>query len=76
VLERAAQSGMSAEEVLDQAFALIHEQYRNADWLLVDKEAVAAQIATGFEQAVRGELTDGDHAVHILKERRAKHRLA
>ena len=27
VLDRAAQSGMSPEDVLDQAFAVIHEQY-------------------------------------------------
>jgi hypothetical protein len=33
ILERAAKSGMSPEEVLDQAFAIIREQYRNGDWM-------------------------------------------
>jgi len=51
VLERAAQSGMSPEDVLDQAFAVIHEQYRNDDWLLADKKAIAAQIEEGFAQS-------------------------
>ena len=51
VLERAAQSGMSPEDVLDQAFAVIHEQYRNDDWLVADKEPIAAQIEEGFAQS-------------------------
>jgi hypothetical protein len=33
VLDRAAQSGMTPEDVLDQAFAVIGEQYRNDDWM-------------------------------------------
>jgi len=33
LLDRAAGSGMSAEEVLDQAFAVLHEQYRNEKWM-------------------------------------------
>jgi len=41
---------MSPDEVLDQAFALIQEQYRNGDWMLADKEAIAAQIEEGFGQ--------------------------
>ena len=39
VLDRAAKSGMSPEEVLDQAFAVIHKQYRNEDWMLAGREA-------------------------------------
>jgi len=58
VLERAAESGMSPEDVLDQAFALIHEQFRSDDWLLADKQATAAHIEEGFAQAERGELVD------------------
>jgi predicted transcriptional regulator len=58
--------------VLDQAFAVIHEQYRNEDWMLADKEAIAAQIAEGFAQAERGELVDAEQAIRILQDRRAK----
>ena len=76
VLDRAAQSGMSPEEVLDQAFAVIHEQYRDEDWMLADKEAIAAQIAEGFAQAERGELVDAEQAIRILQNRRSKRQIA
>jgi predicted transcriptional regulator len=76
VLDRAARSGMSPDEVLDQAFAVIQEQYRNEDWLLADKEAITAQIAEGFAQAERGDLVDAEQAAAILQERRAKRRIA
>ncbi len=76
VLNRAALSGMSPEEVLDQAFAVIQEQYRNRDWLLTDKEAIAAQIEEGFTQAERGELVDAEQAIHIIQNRRANRRIA
>ena len=76
VLDRAALSGMSPEDVLDQAFAVIQEQYRNDDWMLADREAIGAQIAEGFAQAERGELVDPDEAMRILEERRAKRRIA
>jgi predicted transcriptional regulator len=72
VLDRAARSGMSPEEVLDQAFAVIREQFGNEDWLLADKDAVAAQIEEGFAQAERGELVDSEQVAGILQERRAK----
>lgn len=68
VLDQAARSGMSPEEVLDQAFAVIQEQYRNRDWLLADKEAIAAQIEEGFAQAQRGELLDAEQAVRVLQK--------
>lgn len=71
VLDQAARSGMSPEEVLDQAFAVIQERYRNEDRLLADKEAIHAQIAEGFAQAERGDLVDAEQAVAILQERRA-----
>jgi hypothetical protein len=58
VLDRAARSGMSPEEVLDQAFAILHEQYRNEDWMLAERASVAAHVAEGFAQAERGELLD------------------
>lgn len=76
VLDRAAQSGMSPEEVLDQAFAVIHEQLRNGDWMVANKEAIAAQIEEGFGQAERGELVDAEQAIQILRDRRAKRRIA
>ena len=76
ILNRAARSGMSPEEVLDQAFAIIHEQFRNGDWMLADKDAIAAQIKEGIGQAERGELIDAEEAVRILQDRRAKRRIA
>ena len=76
VLDRAARSGMSPEEVLDQAFAVIHEQYRNDDWLRANKKSFAAQIDEGFAQAERGELIEGEQTIQILHERRASRRIA
>ena len=72
VLDRAVQSGMSPDEVLDQAFAVIHQQYGNEDWMLAGKETISAQIEEAFAQAERGELVDADHAAQILQDRRAK----
>jgi len=40
--------------------------------MLEQREAVAAHIETGFAQAERGELTDGDTAVEMLRQRRAE----
>ncbi len=76
VLDRAAQSGMSPDELLDQAFAVIGEQHRNGDWMLAEREAVAAHVAEGFAQAERGELLDADEAARILRERRARRLIA
>jgi predicted transcriptional regulator len=76
LLDQAARSGMSADELLDQAFAVIHEQRRNGDWMLSEREAVAAHVAEGFAQAERGELVDADEAARILRERRAKRLIA
>jgi predicted transcriptional regulator len=76
VLDRAAKSGMNPEEVLDQAFAVILEQYRNEDWMLADREAIAAQIEEGFRQAERGELVDADQAIRTLQDHRAKRQIA
>ena len=60
ILDKAAESGMSPEELLDQAFAIIHEQQRSDDWMLAERESVAAHIAEGFAQAERGELVDAE----------------
>jgi hypothetical protein len=76
VLDQAARSGMSPEELLDQAFAVIQEQYRNGDWLLADKEAIVARIEEGFEQAQRGELIGEYEAIRTLRDRRENRRIA
>lgn len=76
LLDRAARSGMRAEEVLDQAFAVIREQYRNNDWMIEEREAINDQIEEGFAQSERGELTDPEAAIRILQERRAKRHTA
>jgi predicted transcriptional regulator len=75
LLDRAAQSGMSPEELLDQAFAVIHEQHKNGDWMLAEREGVAAHVAEGFAQAERGELVDAEEAKRILESRRSSRRL-
>ena len=75
-LNRAAQSGMSPEEVLDQAFAVIDEQYQHEDWMIADREAIADHIAEGFRRAERGELIDPDDAILMLNARRAKRQMA
>ncbi len=69
----AIQSGAYQDlgEVLDQAFEIIREQLRSEDWLAEQREAVAAKIATGFEQAARGELMDAEEALEMLRQRRA-----
>jgi Arc/MetJ-type ribon-helix-helix transcriptional regulator len=59
------------EEVLDQAFEMIREQLQLEEWMADQRGAIASQIATGFAQAERGELTDGEEAVELLRQRRA-----
>jgi predicted transcriptional regulator len=76
ILERATKSGMSPEEVLNQAFAIIEEQLQSEEWLLANKERISAQIDEGFAQSERGELYDPDEAIRILKERRANRQVA
>ncbi len=74
VIDLAVQSGayMNAGEVLDQAFEIIREQLNLEDWMLGQREEVAAHIAVGFAQAERGELIDDDAAVEELRRRRAE----
>jgi Arc/MetJ-type ribon-helix-helix transcriptional regulator len=73
VIDLAVQSGAyrNPGEVLDQAFEIIREQLDLEDWMLGQREEVAAHIATGFAQAERGELMDGDAALEILRRRRS-----
>lgn len=74
VIDLAVRSGRykNSGEVLDQALAIISEQLELEDWMLEDREEVAAHIQTGFDQAERGELVDGDIAVEMLRQRRAE----
>ena len=74
LIDLAVQSGayQNSGEVLDQAFAIISEQLDFEDWMLEERDAVAAHIETGFAQAERGELIDGDAAVEILRQKRAE----
>ena len=73
VIDLAVRSGAyrSPGEVLDQAFEIIREQLQLEDWMAEQREVVAAHIETGFAQAERGELMDGDAAVEMLRQRRA-----
>jgi Arc/MetJ-type ribon-helix-helix transcriptional regulator len=74
VIDLAVQSGAYRDpsEVVDQAFEIIREQLELGDWMLEQREAVAAQIEKGFAQAERGELIDGDGAIEMLRKRRAE----
>ena len=56
----------------DQAIEIIREQLQLENWLVEQRETVAAHVATGFAQAERGELTDGDAAFEVLRQRRAE----
>jgi len=73
LIDRAVQSGAfrNPGEVLTQALEILREQLDLDDWIPEQREAIAAHIATGFDQAERGELTDGDTAVEMLRQRRA-----
>ena len=74
VIDLAVRSGAYHDpgEVLDQAFEIIREQLARQDWMLDQREDVAARIEKGFAQAERGELIDGDVAVAMLRQRRAE----
>lgn len=74
VIDIAVQSGayQSPNEVLDQAIEIIREQLQLEDWMAERRTAVAARIAAGFAEAERGELIDGDAAITMLRQRRAK----
>ena len=74
MIDLAIQSGVYHDpgEVLDQAFEIIREQLQSEDWLAEQREAVAPKIATGFAQAERGDLMDGEAAVEMLRQRRSE----
>jgi len=72
VIDLAVGSGVykNPSEVLDQALEIIREQLDLEDWMLEQKESIAAHIEEGLLQAERGELIDGDAAFEILRRRR------
>lgn len=74
VIDLAVASGAyeNPNDVLDQAFEILREQLDIEDWMLERRDAVAAHIQRGFDQAQRGELIDGDAAVEMLRRRRAE----
>ena len=76
VIDLAVRSGayQNPDEVLDQAFEIIREQLQFEDWMTEQRETVAAHIETGFAQAERGELIDGDEVFSNLLERRSGRR--
>src|SRR5271166_6665902 len=73
MIDLAVRSGayQNAGEVLDQAFEIIREQLNLEDWMLREREEVAAHIATGFAQAERGELQSEDDTLEMLRKRRS-----
>lgn len=74
VLDLAVGSGACKNpgEFLDQAFGIIREQLALEDWMVEQRGAIAAHVETGFAQAERGELTEGDSALQMLRQRRAE----
>jgi Arc/MetJ-type ribon-helix-helix transcriptional regulator len=74
VIDLAVRSGtyQNPGEVLDQAFEIIREQLDLEDWMFEQRDTIATHIEEGFAQAERGELTDGDAAVEMLRQRRAE----
>lgn len=74
VIDLAVRSGayQNPDDVLDQALEIIRGQLELEDWMLEQREAVAAHIGTGFVQAELGELIDSDAAIAMLRQRRAE----
>jgi hypothetical protein len=74
VIEFAVRSGAYQDtgEVLDQALEIIREQLDSEDWMLEQRDEVAAHIEKSFAQAERGELIDGHAAFAMLRQRRAE----
>lgn len=72
ILELAARSGMSREEVLDRAFSIIRDELEMEEWMLANREEIAAHIDEGVAQAERGELIDAEEVIRILHQDRAQ----
>ncbi len=74
IIDHAISSGAyrTPSEVLEQAFDILREQLDAEAWMASERQSVAAHIATGFAQAERGELADGEAAIEMLRERRTR----
>ena len=74
VIDLAVESGayQNPSEVLDQAFEIIREQLDLEGWMFDQRETIAAHVEQGFLQAERGELTDGNVALEMLRQRRSE----
>ena len=60
IIQRQLQSGAfsSAEEVIERALEFLTAE---EDWLADNRDKIAAEIQEGWEEAQRGELTDGEN---------------
>lgn len=76
ILEMATRSGLSREEVLDQAFEIIRAQHEQGDWMMENRREIAAKLQRAFDQSERGELFDDEEAIRILEERHAGRQIA
>lgn len=76
ILEMATRSGLSREEVLDQAFEIIRAQHEQGDWMMENRGEIAAKLQRAFDQSERGELFDDEEAIRILEERHAGRQIA
>lgn len=76
ILDRASKAGLSPDEVLDRAFEVIREQLDREDWMIENRDAIAAHIEEGLQQAARGELIEGEDVIRMLRQRRAKREVA
>jgi hypothetical protein len=68
---------MSPEDIQDQAFAVIQNQFEYADWMTADCKEIAGHaghIEEGFLDAERGDFIDGDHVTRMLDERHSPQR--
>jgi antitoxin ParD1/3/4 len=59
LIQKQIQSGAfsSAEEVVERALEFLSAE---EDWLVDNRDQIAARIQEGWDEAQRGELTDGD----------------
>lgn len=60
LIQKRLQSGAfsTAEEVIERALEYLSAE---EDWLADNRDQIAAQIQEGWEEAQRGELTDGEN---------------
>lgn len=72
ILELAKRTGMSQEEIMDRAFAVIREQLEMDEWILANRDEITAQIEEGYAQVQRGELIPDYEVVRILREDRTQ----